>query len=576
VAAAAVAVSAAPAAAAPFTETAKIVTPSAMSLSLSGSDVALSQDGTTALIGQPGDNGANGVVWAYTRSGSSWTPQGSLSPSDAVPETAFGQDVSLSADGTQAIVTGPLDNSDAGAVWFFSRSGSTWTQDGPKVTQSGSSLFGLAASMSADGNTALVDSPEVTASDGTLVRAGQVLVYARSGTTWSLQATLTSPDPVNFFNFGFPLALSGDGNTAAITATPGTVLTYTRSGSTWTQGPALPAPSGGGGAGSGFGLGLAMAANGSTLLVGSPTQGANGGAWVYVKTGSTWAPQGPFLVPSDVSTPEVLGSASEELSLSADGNTALLGENQLGPGGAWVFTRSGTTWSQAQPKIFPADQVGAAAFGEAVALSGDGATALVGGPADNNLVGAAWAFSAASAPVVTTQPASVTVTVPATTSFTVACSGTPAPTIQWQVSTNGGVTWTNDTSDAGATTAKLTVSVSTAGTAQYRAVCTNSSGTATSAAATLTAVAPQVSPVSVKSVSPNTGFAFSVVFINGKGFSGVTAVNFGAGHHALFLPISSTLIIALAPFHAPGTVDVTVTTRQGTSPTSTADHFTYR
>ena len=64
------------------------------------------------------------------------------------------------------------------------------------------------------------------------------------------------------------------------------------------------------------------------------------------------------------------------MALSADGDTALIG----GPaadeedGAAWVFTRSGSTWTQ-QQKL-----TGAEHFGFSVALSGDGDTALVGGP----------------------------------------------------------------------------------------------------------------------------------------------------------------------------------------------------
>lgn len=75
---------------------------------------------------------------------------------------------------------------------------------------------------------------------------------------------------------------------------------------------------------------------------------------------------------------------------------------------------------------------------------------------------------------------------------------------------------------------------------------------------------------------PNRGGTFSLVLIEGSNLSGATGVHFGT-KSALFLGLSGTLAIALAPQEPAGTVaDVTVTTKNGTSPTSTEDQFTYR
>jgi hypothetical protein len=97
-----------------------------------------------------------------------------------------------------------------------------------------------------------------------------------------------------------------------------------------------------------------------------------------------------------------------------------------------------------------------------------------------------------AAPQVTTQPSPATVTAPNAGSFTTACSGSPAPTVQWQISTDTGVTWTNV---SGATSTTLTTPATSAALSanQYRAICTNTAGSATSNAATLTVnTAPQV------------------------------------------------------------------------------------
>ena len=96
-----------------------------------------------------------------------------------------------------------------------------------------------------------------------------------------------------------------------------------------------------------------------------------------------------------------------------------------------------------------------------------------------------------SPPVITTQPSSQTKCVGVNASFTSAASGSPTPTVQWQVSTNG-TTWTNIT---GATSGSLAFAPTTAdNNKQYRAVWTNIGGTVNSAAATLT-----VNPIPVLS-----------------------------------------------------------------------------
>jgi hypothetical protein len=83
------------------------------------------------------------------------------------------------------------------------------------------------------------------------------------------------------------------------------------------------------------------------------------------------------------------------VSLTADGNTAIVGgpEDPGAVGAAWVFTRSGGVWSQQGPKLVGTGAVGLAFQGASVSLSGDGNTAIVGGPDDNGEVGAAWVYT---------------------------------------------------------------------------------------------------------------------------------------------------------------------------------------
>jgi len=134
-------------------------------------------------------------------------------------------------------------------------------------------------------------------------------------------------------------------------------------------------------------------------------------------------------------------------------------------------------------------------------------TASVAGvstPAAFNLVNAA-----ATAPTVTLQPINQTATAGSNVSFTAAANGTPAPTVQWQISTDGGTSFNNI---SGATSTTLTLSnVTTAQSGEeYRAVFSNSAGTAATSAVTLTVTPssplspppPPVPPPSAPPASP--------------------------------------------------------------------------
>ena len=113
--------------------------------------------------------------------------------------------------------------------------------------------------------------------------------------------------------------------------------------------------------------------------------------------------------------------------------------------------------------------------------------------------------ASAQAPAITAHPANDSVIVGEDATFTVAASGSETPTIQWQLSSNGGATWSNVSNGftlpsgptySGATTTTLQITASIAGIngRMYRAVATNSAGSATSDAATLTVTGVAVAP----------------------------------------------------------------------------------
>ena len=136
---------------------------------------------------------------------------------------------------------------------------------------------------------------------------------------------------------------------------------------------------------------VAVSADGNTALIGgSSDNNDNGAAWVFTRSGGTWTQQGPKLTPNDQSSPSQFGGS---VALSADGNTALIGgDDDNAVGAAWVFTRSGSTWTQQGPKL---NNANVTSFGASVALSGDGSTALIGALDDNNNAGSALVFTRA-------------------------------------------------------------------------------------------------------------------------------------------------------------------------------------
>jgi subtilase family serine protease len=104
-----------------------------------------------------------------------------------------------------------------------------------------------------------------------------------------------------------------------------------------------------------------------------------------------------------------------------------------------------------------------------------------------------------TAPSVSTQPISRTLTVGQSVTFTAAANGNPAPTVQWQVSTDGGITYTNI---SGATGLAYTVTPSLADSGdRFRAVFTNVAGSMNTSSALLT-VTP---PVTIAGVQVNDG-----------------------------------------------------------------------
>jgi IPT/TIG domain/FG-GAP repeat len=372
----------------------KLVATDAAGSAYQGYAVALSADGNTALVGGIDDNNYTGAAWVYKRANGAWTQQGNkLVGTGAVGNALQGVSVALSADGNTALVGGHGDNSGAGAVWVFTQSNGTWTQQGSKLVGSGATgnaIQGTVA-LSADGNTALIGGY------GDNSNVGAAWVFTRSNGTWTQQGSkLVGTGAAGSAGQGYSVALSADGNTALLggyadNSGVGAAWVFTRSNGTWTQQGSKLVGTGTQGLPD-QGYAVALSADGNTALVGGfYDNNGIGAAWVFTRSNGTWTQQGSKLVGTgSVSTPRQGWS----LALSADGNTALIGgyfDNSF-VGATWVFTRSNGTWTQQGNKLIGSGTTNVAAQGYSVSLSADGNTALIGGYFDNSYAGAAWVF----------------------------------------------------------------------------------------------------------------------------------------------------------------------------------------
>lgn len=358
-----------------------------------GRGVAISADGNTMVAGGYADNASQGAAWVFTRSGGVWSQEGAkLVGTGNAGAASQGHAVAISADGN-TIAVGGYGDILPGAVWIYTRTGGVWSQQGAKLVGTGSvggSQQGGSVALSADGNTLLVGG---AGDNGNL---GAAWIFTRSGGVWTQQgAKLVGTGNVGNSQQGQSVALSADGNTAIVSGPldntdEGAAWIFTQSGGVWTQQGAKLVGTGNTGAAR-QGRSVALSADGNTAILGGYwDNGTIGAAWVFTRSGGVWTQQGAKITASDAVGAAQQGSA---VSLSADGNTALIGGFDDGAGGAaWVYTRAGAVWTQQGTKLPATGGTGADRRGYSVSLSSDGFTAAVGGFADNGTEGASWIF----------------------------------------------------------------------------------------------------------------------------------------------------------------------------------------
>ncbi len=322
-----------------------------------------------------------GATYVYRRSGATWPLEGTLIASDGLAGDRLGYSVSGAGN---TVLTGAFQDdvggsADRGSAYLWTRVVSTWSQGQKLVAAEGvqDELMGQAVAI--DGNTALVGVPHDTVNG--VGWQGSVFVYVKSGATWSQQARIVASDGGASDEFGSAVALSG--NTALVGApgdavTAGSAYVFVRSGSVWSQQQKLTVA----GAQESDRLGESVAISADTALLGMPGDGAasQGAAFVFVRSGTVWSQQ-QKLAASDAAATDNFGAA-----VGLTGNDAVVGapladiSGKIDEGAAYVFVRSGTTWSQQQKLTAPSGAAGDE-LGRAVAIFGS--DVLVGAPKDD-------------------------------------------------------------------------------------------------------------------------------------------------------------------------------------------------
>ena len=354
-----------------------------------GFSVAVSDD--TAVIGAVVD-GPGGSAYVFTHTGANWAQQAKLMASDAAVGDEFGRSVAI--DGDTAVVSASEDDSRSGSVYVFTRTGTTWTQQAKLRAEDAAAgdHFGIAVAIS--GDTVVIGAYE---DDDAGNRSGSAYVFTRSGSTWSQQAKLTAADASAEEEFGRSVAVSG--NTAVVGATVsgeetedpglGSAYVFTRSGAIWSQQAKLTASD----TAPGDQFGISVAVTGDTAIVGAYLDDdagiSSGSAYVFMRSGTTWTRQAK-LTASDAGAEDRFGR-----SLAISGDVVVIGserdDNDLGS--ARVFARTGSTWTE-QAKLTASDAAADDLFGFSVALSGD--TAVIGARQDDDAgfsSGSAYVFS---------------------------------------------------------------------------------------------------------------------------------------------------------------------------------------
>ena len=320
--------------------------------------------------------------------------------SDGAYDERFGRDTAISGNGLYAISGAYWDGdngSRAGAAYIYEKSGNTWPQQA-KIFASDAQLesyFGESVAINSDGTYAVVGAWQ---EDTAGTQAGAAYIYTRSGSTWTQQQKIVGTDTGQYDYFGGQVAINDDATYIAVAAPyEMAVYIFTRSGSTWTQQAKcqpLDGPFN-----TQFGTSLEINSDGTYFIAGDTQKAGGGAAYVFTRSGSTWTQQAK-IVSSDLQASDYFGY---DVALNSDATYAIVGagfedggagDPTSNAGAAYIYTRSGSTWTE-QAKIQANDVTANAYFGVGTSMNSSGDRVIIGAYGLNNNIGSVYIFQRA-------------------------------------------------------------------------------------------------------------------------------------------------------------------------------------
>jgi hypothetical protein len=311
------------------------------------------------------------------------TQQAELYSVDGQVNGEAGAAVSIS--GSLAAVGAPYEtangNASQGVVYIFAKSGSTWYLQAAFTAAGGVANDEFGASVALAGSTLVVSAPFHTVNGNG--NQGAAYVITESSGRWSQTAVLTAGDGTAGSRFGQSVSISG--STIAVGDpfhlvggnSVGTVYEYAKSGSAWVQKAEIESPD------LNDDFGYSVGISGSTMAIGVParTQGSNtyqGEADVFALVRGVWTKTASFVAPD--------GLASDDLGVSVSISGSIVVAAAYGHdsnrGSAYVLVKSGSSWIQ-QTELAGGDSATGDLFGFSLSLSGS--ILVVGAP--NHMVG---------------------------------------------------------------------------------------------------------------------------------------------------------------------------------------------
>lgn len=376
----------------PINEQAKLIASDGDAFEEFGSSVAISGDGSTAIVGSrratDSDGVDTGAAYLFSRSGGSWQEEQKILADDGEKGAHFGGAVAMSDDGSTALVGARYDSGselgNSGSTYVFTRSNGSWQQQdhlfltGDEEEEN----FGNSVALTGDGTTAIIGAIRKDSD------AGAAYVYSLTDGSWSSEDKLAASDGEQFDLFGSAVAISDDGSTAVVGArrhdtadgdNAGSAYVFSKTSGSWQEETELRASDAG--QEDQFGTSIAMSDDGSLALVGADGNGPNnpGAAYLFSNATGSWQEEKQF-VSDDGDTTDEFGSA---VALSNDGNIVLVGASGDVPvestvsGSTFVFTKADGNWQQ-ETMLYDDTGDSGNNFGDTVSMTDAGGTAIIG------------------------------------------------------------------------------------------------------------------------------------------------------------------------------------------------------